>query len=425
MNYALKMGLIVLLSGYWHTNSFAQNYTLEQCQTDALQTSPVLKQKLYYESMASLELLNAKKSNLPQLTFSGQATYQSDVFQLPFTIPGSEPVVIPKDQYRATIGVQQKIYDGQSVSKNNELINAGNELNQQQVEVELYQIKSVINQLYFGILFFQEQESVIKSSQTTLQSQLKEVQSLVDNGVVLRSSLYSVKKELLILQQQLIELESNKAALMDMLSKWMDNPLEKGAILEVPTIAFKSEETEIKRPELLLFEMQKRQIEANKSLLGVSNSPKLFAFANGGVGNPNPYNFFQTDWSGFYMVGVKIEWNIFDYGRKNNNVKVLDNRALVLESKKENYLKLTAINLLQNDRDIQKYEALLDEDKEIMALQKVVVEESYSQLNNGIITSTQYLMEVNSAMRAEINMKIHELSLIKSKIDLLTNSGNL
>mgnify|MGYP000917990567 FL=1 len=91
----------------------------------------------------------------------------------------------------------------------------------------------------------------------------------------------------------------------------------------------------------------------------------------------------------------------------------------------ENYLKLTAINLLQNDRDIQKYEALLDEDKEIMALQKVVVEESYSQLNNGIITSTQYLMEVNSAMRAEINMKIHELSLIKSKIDLLTNSGNL
>jgi len=421
----VKKGLVLCFGLMMSVIAMSQHYTLEQCYKDAEALSPISRQNLYYASIAELKQLNIKKSNLPQLSFSGQATFQSDVFELPFSIPGSESPVIPRDQYRAALVLQQTIYNGGSANKYRAVVEAENDVNKQQVEVDLYQIKQLLNQLYFGILLNQEKVNIIISGNKTMKSQLLELESLVKNGVLLKSNLYSVKKELLILDQQLIEAESDKLMLLRILEKWVGKEIDKGVPFAIPEVTISPEEQTINRPELLFFDVKSKQIEANKSMLAIRNHPKVVAFANGGVGSPNPYNFFKTGWSEFYMVGVKVQWSVFDYGRKNNDMKMLDYQKDILNSKKDNYLHLTEVNLIKNQQSIQKYEDLLMKDKEIVALQKEVVKEMYSQLNNGVITSTQYLTEVNGELRSQINMKIHELKLIESKIEVLTKSGNL
>lgn len=425
MNKVFNKGIVLAFVLMMSLSAISQRYTLEQCYKDAEELSPLSKQKLYYESIAQLKQLNVKKGSLPQLSLSGQATYQSDVFELPFSIPGSESPVIPNDQYRAALAIQQKIYDGGSANIYREVIQAEYEVNRQQVEIDLYQIKQLLNQLYFGILLNQEKENIILSGKKTMEGQLLEMKSLVDNGVILKSNLYSVQKELLSLEQQLIETESDKGMLLHMMGKWIGKEINVALQFSIPEVAIPSEKQTINRPELLFFDVQAKQIEANKSMLAIRNHPKLFAFANGGVGSPNPYNFFETGWSEFYMVGVKMEWHVFDYGRKNNDLKMLEHQTNILNAKRDNYLHNTEVSLIQYHQSIQKYEKLLEKDKEIVALQKAVVDESHSQFNNGVITSTQYLNEVNGELRAQINMKIHELKLVESKIDLLTKSGNL
>ena len=403
----------------------SQVYTLQQCQDKAKEVSPLQQQKLYNESIAQLQEASANTANLPQLLLSAQASYQSDVFGLPFSFPGSEVPEIPKNQYRASLTVQQKLFDGGTTSKNKELIAAGYEASQSQLEVELYQITELINQLYFGLLLQQEREKIILANKEILSSKLKELESLVENGVLLKSNLFALQKQLLTLDQQLIEVRSGRTVLKQMLSKWLEEDISNDATFEIPVASKSVADLSINTPQLASFDASVKQFEASKSLQSIRNYPKVFAFATGGMGSPNPYNMFETDFADYYMVGLKLEWNIYDFGRKNNDIKVLNYQSQIVNSRRENYIKQTEIGLVQQSENVKKYQLMLEQDEEILKLQKEVVKEADSQLKNGVITSTQYITETNNQLQAELNAKIHELKLVESQIEYLTKSGNL
>lgn len=423
MNKRIWVSVVIILIYSFPAKS--QVYTLQQCQDKAKEVSPLQKQKLYNESIAQLQESSANTANLPQLLLSAHASYQSDVFGLPFSIPGSETPEIPKDQYRASLTVQQKLFDGGTTRRNREVIAAGLEANQQQLEVEIYQITQLVNQLYFGLLLQQEREKIILASKETLSLKLKELESLEDNGVILKSNLFAVQKQLLTLDQQLIEVQSGKEVLRQMLSKWIEQDIEKNATFEIPEVNKSVADLSINTPQLASFDASVKQFEASRSLQSIRNYPKVFAFATGGMGSPNPYNMFETDFADYYMVGLKLEWNIYDFGRKNNDISVLNYQSQIINSRRENYIKQTEIGLVQQSENVKKYQLMLDQDEEILKLQKEVVKEADSQLKNGVITSTQYITETNNQLQAELNAKIHELKLVESQIEYLTKTGNL
>ena len=402
-----------------------QSLNLAQCYESAQQLSPVAQQKLYYQSIAGLKVSNANKLNLPMVRLAGQFTYQSDVFTLPNPQPGTDIPEIPKDQYQLSVGLNQKIYDGGVSKYSRQLAEAESEANQQQVEVELYQIKEVINQLYFGTLITQENIKILESVQELLNEQLLEVESQVRNGVILASNANIVKKQVLSTQQQLIALNQDKRQSLDMLAEWIGTPLSEDMQLEIPELKRLDPTTvSLNRPEMQLFELRKQQILASRNLASISNYPRISAFVNGGVGRPNPYNFFETDLNGFYITGVKLEWPIPDWGKKKNELKLLDLQNNIIDSELADFERNLSISLIRERSEILKLEALVVKDQEILALQLEIVQASYSQLQNGLITSTQYITEVNNETQARITTNIHELSLVQAKVDLLTKSGN-
>ena len=60
----------------------------------------------------------------------------------------------------------------------------------------------------------------------------------------------------------------------------------------------------------------------------------------------------------------------------------------------------------------------------IIALKDKVMLRISSQLQNGTITATDYLTELNSRTQAVINLKTHEVQLIQAKVNFLTAKGN-
>lgn len=141
-----------------------QKLSLEDCYALVNKNYPIAKQSKLLEEKSALDLATINLAKLPKLDLNAQATYQSDVTQLPVKIPNLTVDPANKDQYKATFDVNQLLYNGGLIDANAQLKESQTKTQQQQVQVNLYQLKSKINQLYFSILLSQEKRKFSKQN---------------------------------------------------------------------------------------------------------------------------------------------------------------------------------------------------------------------------------------------------------------------
>ena len=390
-----------------------QSITLEQCYQLVIENYPLAKQTQLLDAQNKLDKEVVSTSKLPQLSLDAQATYQSDVIEIPIPNAGIEP--LNKDQYRATLSVNQLIYNGGATDATLDLKSAQLKTKQKQVEVSLYQLKQQINQLYFSILLVQESELLLNAKKEQLEVKLKEVQSGIKYGVILPSSDKVLEAELLKLSQQFKELVSNKASLIATLSSLISQPLNDSVVFQNPLVETDLQ-TELARPELELFQLKKEEITTSENVLSKQNAPKLLGFASGGYGNPG-LNMLDNSFQPFYTVGVKLNWNVFDW---NSNKKQRESLAInkdIVENETEIFKLNTNIQLNQQQKEIDKIEEFIASDLEIINLRKEVLKSTDSQLKNGVITSSAYITEFT-------NLYEDENTLVKHKIQLQLAKAN-
>ena len=65
----------------------------------------------------------------------------------------------------------------------------------------------------------------------------------------------------------------------------------------------------------------------------------------------------------------------------------------------------------------------IQRDREIIDLRQQIVQESASQLRNGVITATEYVTVLTNANQARLALEVHEVQLRQAKIDLATTLG--
>ncbi len=390
-----------------------QSITLEQCYQLVIENYPLAKQTQLLDAQNKLDKEVVSTSKLPQLSLDAQATYQSDVIEIPIPNAGIEP--LNKDQYRATLSVNQLIYNGGATDATLDLKSAQLKTKQKQVEVSLYQLKQQINQLYFSILLVQESELLLNAKKEQLEVKLKEVQSGIKYGVILPSSDKVLEAELLKLSQQFKELVSNKASLIATLSSLISQPLNDSVVFQNPLVETDLQ-TDLARPELELFQLKKEEITTSENVLSKQNAPKLLGFATGGYGNPG-LNMLDNSFQPFYTVGVKLNWNVFDW---NSNKKQRESLAInkdIVENETEIFKLNTNIQLNQQQKEIDKIEEFIASDLEIINLRKEVLKSTDSQLKNGVITSSAYITELT-------NLYEDENTLVKHKIQLQLAKAN-
>lgn len=305
----MKKLFIILLFLIGLPSVAQQSITLEECYLLVTENYPLAKQSKLLEAQNKLDAEVIATSKLPKLSLDAQATYQSDVIEFPLAMSGIEP--LNKDHYRATVSVNQLIYNGGATEASLNLKSAQLKTKQKQVEVSLYQLKQQINQLYFSVLLAQESQLLLKAKKTQLEAKLKEVQSGIKYGVILPTSDKILEAELLKIRQQFNALESNKVTLIETLSSLIVQPLQASTIFQKPLLETQLQ-TEIVRPELELFQLKKEEIENSETLLSKQNAPKLLGFATGGYGNPG-LNMLDNSFQTFYTVGVKVNWTILDW----------------------------------------------------------------------------------------------------------------
>ena len=332
---------------------------------------------------------------------------------------------IPKEQFNISLNLHQNIYDG-GVSKHSRQIDESQlKISEKDLETQLYRLNETINSIYFSILNLQEVLKILDRSLENLTSQKELIASRVRNGVILESNLYTIEKEILTLEQEMISIQSDRAALFSMLSEWIGKEISEHTIFIIPESPDTIEPMRINRPELGLFESQHNLLEAQYGISNINRTPKIWAFAQGGIGQPNPMNFFEVDPQGYYILGIQLNWDIYDWGNTSRKKQVYRIQQAKIETNQEDFERNLNIAMIKDYQEIDKLNEILKKDEEIIALQEKIVESSFSELQNGVITSTEYLIQLNMLIQARLKRSQHELSLSHAYVRLYTSTGNI
>lgn len=414
----MKNNLVTILLLILTISSYAQQkLTIEECYAFAEKNYPIAKQTNFLQQKTSFEIDALNKAKLPKIDINAQATYQSDVIGLPTSLPGVEP--INKDQYRATLDVNQLLYNGGMINANTKLKEAQMLTQQQLVAVNLYQLKSHINYSYMMILLWQDQRELLLAKQSTIHSKIKEVKSGVKNGAMLPSSEQVLEAELLKLEQALTENTFQRIKELQNLAGLTSTTIKENSVLERPSTTL---ETNGVRPEMKFFELQQDQIEASKNIISKSNLPKLNAFGQAGYGNPG-LNMLNNSFDDFYMVGLKLNWNVFDWNKSKSEKQALDIAKEIVTTEKETFETNNQMQLNELKSEISKLETIIKTDSQIILLRDKVVQSSDSQMRNGVITTSEYVTELNQLFDAKTNQKVHQTQLELAKINYQTIKG--
>lgn len=394
-----------------------QTLTLEECYILVKKNYPTAKQTDLLQQKSAFEIDALNKGKLPKIDLNAQGTYQNQVTTIPN--PFLEP--LNKDQYRATVDVNQLIYNGGQIDANANLKAIQTKTQQQQVEVNLYQLKTRINQLYFSILLLQERKEILISKQEQLVSKIKEVKAGIKFGAILPASEKVIEAENLKIKQQLSEIQYDKKRLFENLSSLTYTSIMETITLQKPNIT--TDETAANnRPELKYFELQNQQIEASKSVVSKNNFPKINAFGLAGYGNPG-LNMIDNSFQPIFMAGLRGTWNVFDWNKSKAEKEALIVSADIIATEKETFLLNNTLQLQEMNNEIKKSEEIIKDDIEIIGLREYVEKSANAQLKNGVITASEYLVEFTNLYEAKTNQKIHEIQLDLAKANYQVSKG--
>ncbi|MBQ0786924.1 MAG: TolC family protein, partial [Oceanihabitans sp.] len=156
------------------------------------------------------------------------------------------------------------------------------------------------------------------------------------------------------------------------------------------------------------------EIESSESVLSKLNAPKIHGFATGGYGNPG-LNMLDNSFQTFYTFGVKLNWNVFDWHANKKQRESLAINKDFIANETEIFKLNTNIELKQQQNEINKIQAFISSDLEIINLRKEVLKSADSQFRNGVITSSAYITELTNLYEDENTMIKHKIQLQLAK----------
>ena len=399
--------------------SYSQEISLKECWTWAKEYYPKAKDRQVLLENSTLRIDNLKSAWYPKLNLIGQATWQNEVTSLSNPMIKSTPP--NQDQYKVTLDLNQTIYDGGITAAKRKLEEANSETEMINLDVELYNIQKNISDIFFLNQVLVAQKEQIILSKENLATRAKELEASVKAGAVLKSELSVLKVEVLKLEQKLYDVSEANASSIKTLALLTGKPLNPDSTkLLAQVIATMTSEN--KRIEFQLFDQQKKSLELQSKLASTNRMFQLNAFAQGGYGNPG-YNMLKVEWAPIVMVGVKLQWNIWDWGQTSRQKQIMQKSATLIDNQKSFFEQNQSLSRERTESQIRKLERSLLLDGEIIALRQEVTLTSKAKLANGTLRASDYINDLNQESSAVLEQKIREIQLDQARIELMQILG--
>lgn len=401
---------------------FSQNsVSLDSCITWAKKNYPLIKQNEVTLQQTEQNEKAIRENWLPKFSFMGQATYNTEVVQ--FNFPGMD-IKFPHDAYLTSLSLEQTIIDGGLTKTQHNVEKLSTELTIQQNEVELYKLVERVNQLYVNILLGRENLHILELYKEDLSNRAKNMKAGVDNGLVLSSSLDELEAEILKTDQNIIESKFQLEGLYKTMTLYIGRPVDENTVLAETPIGGQAARIEIQRPEMKIFDLQTKLLDARFKQINVNAIPKVTVGAAGNYGRPGP-NFINQDLRFFGSANLTIRWNISSlYGLKREKTKVELNKSLI-DIQKEAFLFNIESSLNTQTAQLSALAQMIEKDDVIIEKRHNVTSTATAQMENGKITVVNYLSQLNAELQAKLNKKVHEIKRMNAISTINATSGSI
>lgn len=405
----LALTFIILNTG----TVFAQ-ISLEECYVLAKNNYPQIKKADLITKTRDYSITNANMGYIPKVLFSARASYQSDVTKIPFdNLPILSNIDIPvlqNDQYKISVDIVQPIWDGGKIEAEKENIKAKSKSEESSLEVQLYNLKYRVNQLFFSILLLDEQLKQNDLYAQDLERTYNMVKQSVKNGVANTSDLDAVALEQVKTKQNKAKIEAVKESYIKALEILTGTNIDNGLI--------KPEYTEItdytvKRPELTYLSDKIDILEASKKNINASYMPTFDLFFSAGYGRPG-LDMLDDSFQPYYIAGIKMDWTIAGFYTGERNKKIIELNKKTLELEKQTFLFNTNIDIQNQQAKIKQIKDTMSYDDEIVKLRTSIKNSSEIKMKQGTITVNDYMREVTAENLAKQGKILHEIELLQA-----------
>lgn len=404
--------------------STLRGQTLDECRRLAREHYPEIRQYDLIAQTEQYDLSNAARAWIPQITLSGQVSWQNATPTFPDALGeilaarGMPMEGIRREQYRAAIDVSQTIWDGGHTRVAKEMAQAEAAEERRRTEVDLYALQSRVDDLYFGILLLDERLTQTTAQIDLLESNLARMRSCVANGTATRSDADAIEAELLTVRQTLEQIEASRASYGRMLEIFIGQPLAAEG-LERPAEPAPGDGS--LHPELALFEARDQRIDVRRKALNSALMPRFSAFAQGYYGYPG-LDMFQSMRSSEgtlnALVGVRMSWNIGAFYTRRNDLGKLRTARQQIDVQRALFDFNTRLQTTREEGEIARLRKAVASDTRIVELRRAVRMAAESQLENGVIATTDLLRKITDETAAALNRSTHEIELLQALYQL-------
>src|SRR5690606_11742021 len=157
----------------------------------------------------------------------------------------------------------------------------------------------------------------------------------------------------------------NRKSLLTMLSELTGQSLNESTVFLMPQIS--AMEFENQRPELELLDLRKQLLETEKKKIEQHWHPQVSAFVQGGYGRPG-LNMLDDDFQAFAIGGVRFIMPLRGFYTIKNEIEMLKIQSDWLDTEKDTFLLNTKISEEKEKSEVEKYEKMIEKDREIIVL---------------------------------------------------------
>jgi outer membrane protein TolC len=364
----------------------------------------------------SLQSANIRTALLPSVNLYATASYQSDVVSIPINLPGLQIPSPAHDQYALYAELRQPIFDAGVTRARLEMDGVSRNIALNELAISIDQMHRTLAEAWFNLLLIRERKTILQFAGDDLESTRRKVAAASEEGAVKAAALWQVEAAMASYRQQEIELALQEKQISLALSLLTGFSIDTATVLLTDpkwlSIVQEAGPVEFRTAEFRAFELRKLQLDAGISMNKTRRLPVVSAWARAGYGRPG-LNMLSDEFNPYFIGGATISWEIWDWKRSGREQEMITLRKADLEAGREIFQHGQEIKRQQLLAEIDAYPGLIQEAMVQIGILEKIVAASAAALDEGNISSDDYLKDFNALLRARIEM--HLLSSKQSR----------
>ena len=340
-----------------------------------------------------------------------------------------------RNVYAGMVTVMEPVYAGGKIRAYNKMAQYAQDLAEMQLTTEQQEVIVATDKAYWQIVSLANKQKLTENYVELLRTMSDNVDKLVAEGMATNADKLSVKVKLNDAELSLIRVQNGVALSKMLLCQSCGLPLDSDIILEDESLedviipAYNPEYTEDdimnNRPELQSLKLATQIYDKKVNIARSEFLPTVAVFGNYIVTNPSAFNGFETEFRGFYNLGVVAKVPLFHFGEGYNKIKKAKAESEIYKLKLDDTKELVMLQVNQYEKQIKEAEQRLTMTTEKMSDAEENLRMATVGFNEGMIPSSTLEAAQTAWMQAHSEYIDAKIDVIIANTYLKKSIGKL